>query len=56
MEEEDGADWEAGNAEERVLLEDMRERPMCIGRKAGETQGEMCIQCPGTVSVSDQCG
>jgi hypothetical protein len=35
MEEEDGADWEAGNAEERVLLEDM------AGKWAGDR--ENCV-------------
>lgn len=53
MEEEDGADCEAEKVEERVLLEDMRERVAEVKKQAGV---ELCIQCPGTASVRDQYG
>lgn len=56
MEEVDGADWEAGNAEERVLLEDMRKTADVYRAESGRETGRMRIQCPGRVSVSDQYG
>jgi hypothetical protein len=51
MEEEEGADCEAEKAEERVLLEDMR----TVAEVYRQAEN-MCIECPGTASVSDQCG